>query len=54
MAMAPPGARSGNRPPRHPPIGILSGATDSPVAIGIGDVLGRAAWFPWVGGKGWT
>jgi len=36
VAMAPQGARSGNRPPQRLPIGILSGAIDSPVAIGIG------------------
>lgn len=52
MAMAPQGARSGNRLPQHLPIGILSGAIGRPVGIGIGDVLGRAAWFLWVGGMG--
>lgn len=54
VAVVPQGARSGNRLPRHLPIEILSGAIGSPVEIAIGDVLGRAAQFLWVGGKGWT
>lgn len=48
------GARSGNPHLQRLLTGILSGAIDSAVAIGIGDVLGRAARFLWVGGKGWT
>lgn len=36
VAMAPQGALSGNRPPQHLPIGILSGAIGCPAAIGIG------------------
>lgn len=52
VATAPQGARSGSHPPRHLPIEILSGAIGSPVEIVIGDVLGRAAQFLLVGGKG--
>lgn len=50
--MASQDARSGNRPHQLLPIGILTGAIDSPVEIGIGDVLGRAAQFLWVMTKG--
>lgn len=52
--MAPPSAHSGNRPPQHLPIGILSGVIGCPVEIGTGDVLGGAVQVLWVGGTGWA
>lgn len=54
VAMAPPSAHSGNRPPQHLPIGILSGVIGCPVEIGTGDVLGGAVQVLWVGGTGWA
>lgn len=47
--MAPPSAHSGNRPPQHLPIGILSGVIGCPVEIGTGDVLDGAVQVLWVG-----